>query len=179
MIRTLRFSICCALVGGMLSHRAAAQAAVPDSVRYPCRSVHTFDYWVGTWEATPWNQPKAQPGGTLTNTREYEGCVFVERWEGKGGRGMSLVMYDATKKTWRMFWNDDSNGSTVFDQGLYRDGAMRFTGWTTSPKGDVVMASNVLQNVSADTIRHLFSISRDSGRTWLTLSDGRFARRKE
>src|SRR5262245_119513 len=134
MIRTLKFSICCAFVS-ILAHRAAAQTAVPDSVRYPCRSVHTFDYWVGTWESAPWNQPKVPPGGTLTNTRKYEGCVFVERWESKGGRGMSLVIYDATKKTWRMFWNDDSNGSTVFDKGVYSDGAMRFTGWTTSPKG--------------------------------------------
>ena len=176
--RALRLSWCVMLAAGALASRLHAQAAVPDSVRYPCRNVHTFDYWEGTWDATPWSKPDAPPGGTLHNTREYDGCVFVERWEGKGNRGMSMVIYDATKKTWRMFWNDDANSSNVFDDGVYRDGAMRFTGWALGPRGNLVMASNVLQNVSPDTIRHVFSVSRDSGKTWTVLSDGRFTRRK-
>lgn len=176
MTRHLRFCLVFAITAGVRS--LSAQAAVPDSVRYPCRAVHTFDFWVGTWESTPWDSPNAPPRGTLQNTREYDGCVFVERWEGKGNRGMSMVIYDETRKTWRMFWNDDANGSNVFDEGVYRDGAMRFTGWARGPKGTVIMASNVLQNVSPDVIRHIFSTSDDSGKTWTVRSDGRFARRR-
>ena len=69
----------------------AAQNTVADA-RYPCRAVHTLDFWVGSFDATPWNQPDAAPSGHLHNTREYEGCVIVERWaSAKGSSGMSMA----------------------------------------------------------------------------------------
>jgi hypothetical protein len=150
----------------------------PDDARYPCRAVHTFDFWVGTFDATPWNQPDAQPVGQLHNTREYDGCVIVERWTGKSGSGMSMSFYDVNRGVWRMIWNDDSNQSNDFE-GTYTDGAMRFTGWVLGPGGKRWLASNVLLNVSPDAIRHVYSISEDNGKTWVVKSDGRFVRRKE
>jgi hypothetical protein len=156
---------------------ARAQSAVPDSIRYPCRAVHTFDYWVGTFDATPWNKPDTPSRGQLHNTREYEGCVFIERWVGRSGSGMSMVFYDVIRKVWRMVWNDDSNGSNDLE-GSYHDGAMRFLGWQLDSSGNKEMTSNVLQDVSPGVIRHLFSTSPDSGKTWIVRSDGRFVRRK-
>ncbi|MGH9422619.1 MAG: hypothetical protein ACRD3J_21765 [Thermoanaerobaculia bacterium] len=162
---------------------AVGRAQSADDTRYPCRNVHTFDFWVGTYDAMPWDKPDASSGGQLHNAREYDGCVFVERWtsaDPKGNMGMSMVFYDTTRKTWRMVWNDDANGSTVFDKGEYTDGAMRFTGWKADPrdpKGSLVMVQNVLENVSPGLIRHIFSISPDSGKTWKVLSDGRFVMR--
>ena len=156
--------------------------AQADSARYPCRAVHTFDYWVGTFDAKPWDKPESPSGGTLRNTREYDGCVFVERWssaDANDGSGMSMVFFDTTRRSWRMVWNDDANGSTVFDEGAYKEGAMRFRGWKVDPSGHRVMAMNVLQNVSPGLIRHTFSTSSDSGRTWVVRSDGRFVRRAE
>jgi hypothetical protein len=100
-----------------------------NDARYPCQAVHTFDFSVGTFDATPWNQPTASPAGRLQNTREYEGCVIVERWSGvTGSAGMSMSFYDTNRHAWRMIWNDDSNQSNDFE-GEYRDGAMRFKGW--------------------------------------------------
>lgn len=158
------------------------RAQTADDARYPCRSVHTFDFWVGTFDAMPWDKPDAPSGGQLRNTREYDGCVFVERWtsaDPKGNMGMSIVFYDTTRKTWRMIWNDDTNRSTDFDEGSYSNGAMRFIGWKVDPTGNRAMVSNVLENVSSGLIRHTFSISPDSGKTWKVLSDGRFVKRKE
>ncbi len=163
---------------GFFARPAAAQSAA-DSTRYPCRAVHTFDYWVGTFDAMPWDKPDAPSAGQLNNTREYDGCVFVERWTSPKQNGMSIVFYDVNLKTWRMIWNDDANSSTVFTEGSYHDGAMRFLGWMTGPKGNPVYASNVLENVSPGLIRHVFSTSADSGKTWTVRSDGRFVRRKE
>lgn len=168
------------VVLAFVPHVGRTQTA--ENVRYPCRSVHTFDFWVGTFDAMPWDKPDAPSAGQLRNTREYDGCVFVERWTSanpQGNMGMSIVFYDTTRKTWRMIWNDDTNGSTDFDQGSYTDGAMRFTGWKVDPTGNRVMVSNVLENVSPGLIRHIFSISPDSGKTWKVLSDGRFVKRKE
>ena len=148
-----------------------------DEGRYPCRSVHTFDFWVGDFDATPWNEPNGPVRGHLHNTREYDGCVIVERWEGaSGSRGMSIAFYDVNRHVWRMVWNGDDNQSNDFE-GSYRDGAMRFEGWILDAEGKRVLASNVLQDVSPDTIRHIYSVSADEGKTWVVKSDGRFARR--
>jgi hypothetical protein len=145
--------------------------------RYPCRNVHTFDYWVGTFDATPWDKPGAPSRGELHNSREYEGCVIVERWVSPKSAGMSMSFYDVNRHTWRMVWNDDSNQSNDFE-GSYSDGAMRFQGWVLDSSGKKLLASNVLQNVSPGVIRHIYSISEDNGKTWVIKSDGRFVRRE-
>jgi len=147
-----------------------------DATRYPCRDVHTFDYWVGTFDATPWDQPNTPSRGELHNTREYEGCVIVERWVGRKSTGMSMSFYDVNRHTWRMVWNDDSNQSNDFE-GAYTNGAMRFQGWVLDSNGKRLLASNVLQNVSPGVIRHIYSVSEDNGKTWVVKSDGRFVRR--
>jgi hypothetical protein len=147
--------------------------------RFPCRAVHTFDFWVGTFDATPWDQPTVAPTGQLHNTREYEGCVIVERWNSaKGNAGMSMAFFDTNRQVWRMVWNSDSNQSNDFE-GSYSDGAMRFKGWVLDGEGKRLLASNVLQDVSPDIIRHIYSTSADNGATWVIKSDGRFVRRKE
>jgi hypothetical protein len=150
-----------------------------DASRYPCRAVHTFDFWIGTFDATPWDQPSVPPRGELRNTREYEGCVIVERWtSANGSGGMSMSFYDVNRHVWRMIWNGDDNQSNDFE-GTYRDGAMRFQGWVLGRDGKRLLASNVLQNVSPGVIRHIYSTSADDGKTWVVKSDGRFVRRKE
>lgn len=155
----------------------AVTGAQSDTTRYPCRAVHTFDFWVGDFDAKPWSKPDAPSGGQLHNTREYEGCVIVERWNGRGNAGMSIAFYDVNRKVWRMVWNDDSNSSNDFE-GTYSEGAMRFNGWVLDAQGRKILASNVLQDVSPDVIRHIYSTSADSGKTWVVHSDGRFVRRK-
>ena len=53
----------------------AQMAQTADDARFPCRSVHTFDFWVGEFDATTWDQPTAPPTGQLHNTREYKGVA--------------------------------------------------------------------------------------------------------
>jgi hypothetical protein len=145
--------------------------------RHPCRGVHTFDFWIGDFEARPWNEPDGAPTGRLHNTLEYDGCAIVERWDGisSGIRGMSISFYDTNRRDWRMVWIADDGLSNDFE-GTYSDGAMRFRGWVLDDHGMRVLASNVLQNVSPGTIRHVYSTSADGGKTWDVRSDGRFVR---
>ena len=146
--------------------------------RYPCRNEHTFDFWVGDFD-TGAADPNAPPTGELHNTREYQGCVILERFAAKagGGAGMSMAFYDANRHTWRMIWNDDSNSSNDFE-GSYHDGAMRFEGWVLDAQGNKMLARNVLENVSPDVIRHQYSTSPDNGKTWVMRSNTRFVRKK-
>jgi hypothetical protein len=171
----LASSMLCLTIASAAS--AAPPAKASDDSRYPCRSVHTFDFWVGDFDATPWNQPDAPVGGQLHNTREYDGCVIVERWSGRASAGMSMSFYDVNRHAWRMVWNDDANSSNDFE-GAWRDGAMRFEGWVLDEHGKRLLARNVLEPVSSDVIRHIYSTSADNGKTWNVRSDGRFVRRK-
>lgn len=151
-----------------------------EEARFPCRNVHTFDFWAGDFDASQWRDQSGKSGGQLHNTRDYDGCVFVERWSplpGRGPAGMSFAFYDAIRHVWRFIWNDDGNGSVEFE-GDYRDGAMRFEARVTNPDGTTFLARNVLQSVSPDTIRHTFSMSEDEGKTWTVQADDRFARRR-
>jgi Neuraminidase (sialidase) len=169
------------LICGSLAAASASgeQPAKPDDARYPCRSVHTFDFWVGDFDAKPWNDPASPIRGHLHNTREYEGCVLVERWDGTAGsHGMSMSFYDVHRRAWRMVWDGDDNQSNDFE-GRYENGAMRFEGWVVDASGTRILARNVLENVSPDTIRHVYSTSSDGGKTWDVKSDGRFERRKD
>jgi len=177
-VRRLAFlSACCLIPCARLLAQQQARPAAEDA-RYPCRAVHAFDFWVGDFDATPWNGPATPVRGHLHNTREYEGCVIVERWEGvNDSRGMSMSFYDVNRRVWRMVWNGNDNKSNDFE-GSYHDGAMRFEGWILDADGRRLLASNVLENVSPDTIRHIYSTSSDGGKTWVVRSDGRFIRRK-
>jgi hypothetical protein len=150
--------------------------AIAEAAQYPCRSVHTFDFWVGDFDTSPWSQPGAPPTGRLHNTRAYEGCVIVEEFTSPGSSGMSMAFYDVNRRAWRMVWNDDRNSSNDFE-GEYRDGTMRFHGWVLDSNGRRILATNTLINVAPDTIRHIYAISPDSGKTWNVMSDGRFVRR--
>jgi hypothetical protein len=177
-VRLIAGSLLVCLIAFTPSTSVRAQKT-PDETRYPCRAEHAFDFWVGTFDATPWDQPTARPTGQLHNTREYEGCVIVERWTGTAGSaGMSMSFYDTNRRVWRMVWNDDANQSNDFE-GTYTDGAMRFKGWVLDRTGKRLLASNVLQEVSPGTIRHIYSTSADDGKTWVVRSDGRFVRRKQ
>jgi hypothetical protein len=145
--------------------------------RYPCRGEHTFDFWAGTWDAAPWDHPEVKPTGVLKNTRAYEGCVFIEEFSSGGEPiGMSISFYDINRKVWRMIWDDSRNTSNDFE-GSYHDGAMRFLGWILDDQGRRILAKNVLENISPDTIKHTYAVSPDSGKTWNALGVGRFVRR--
>jgi hypothetical protein len=169
-------SLCLSAIGASPGKPAAKNVA--DRTRYPCREVHTFDFWVGSFDARPWNDPSASIKGRLENTREYEGCVIVENWKAADSSGgMSMSFYDSNRRVWRMVWIGDDGKSDDFE-GSYRDDAMRFEGWVLGGDGKRLLASNVLENVSPDTIRHIYKTSADGGKTWDVKSDGRFVRRK-
>ena len=161
---------------GPASPPARAAARQSD---HPCRDVHTFDFWVGDFDARPWNDPNAPLRGRLHNTLEYDGCAIVERWDGvaSGVKGMSISFYDTNRRAWRMVWIADDGLSNDFE-GTFSGGAMRFRGWVRDEKGKRLLASNVLEDVSPGVIRHIYSTSADGGKTWDVKSDGRFTRRR-
>ena len=77
----------------------------------------------------------------------------------------------------RQVWVADG-GSSLDYTGEFRDGAMRFEGWTQAPNGARVLQKLTFFPIHADTVRQLFETSADSGRTWQPGFDGRYVRRR-
>ncbi len=166
-----------------------ASAAAADSARFPCRYVavrRQFDFWIGTWDVFPWTAPAGAAGasggaaqlGTNIIEPVLRHCALLEQWtDARGGTGQSFNWWDQNLGTWRQLWIADGGGTLDYTQGEFRDGAMRFSGWTRRPDGRRVEQRLTFFHLHADTVRQLFESSLDSGRTWQPGFDGRYIRR--
>jgi hypothetical protein len=163
---------------------AQAPATQPQQPPRPCPTrteARQFDFWLGDWEVTPWQQP---PGPNMrvlgTNRIELllEQCLIMENWStGNGRGGKSMNFWDVNRAKWRQIWVADVGGSLDYE-GEFRDGAMRFEGWTRAPNGGRVLQKLTFFPIHRDTVRQLFETSADSGRTWTPGFDGRYVRRR-
>ncbi|MGH7639040.1 MAG: tetratricopeptide repeat protein [Gemmatimonadaceae bacterium] len=156
------------------------------ALRYPCRTspqTRQFDFWIGDWVVTPFQQPPGPNMQVLGHNRielQLEHCMIVENWTGGGpggGEGKSINFWDTNRSKWRQVWVADG-GSSLDYEGELRDGAMRFEGWTLAPNGARVLQKLTFFPIHLDTVRQLFETSTDSGRTWIAGFDGRYIRRK-
>lgn len=157
-----------------------------NALRFPCRAMpeaRQFDFWIGDWDVTPFQAP-AGPGAPLLGTNRIEAilehCVLMENWLGGGpapSAGKSMNFYDTNRRQWRQVWVADGGGSLDY-VGSFRDGAMRFDGWTLAPNGMRVLQKLTFFPIHRDTVRQLFETSVDSGKTWQPGFDGRYTRRK-
>lgn len=156
------------------------------ALRYPCRTspqARQFDFWIGDWDVTPFQMapgPNLPLMGTNRIEPQLEQCMLVEHWTGGGpggGQGKSINFWDTNRNKWRQIWVADG-GTSLDYEGEFRDGAMRFEGWTLAPNGTRVLQKLTFFHIHRDTVRQLFETSTDSGRTWQPGFDGRYVRRK-
>ena len=151
------------------------------AARYPCpggAQTTQFDFWIGIWNVSPWNAPAAAPAAAGVNDVHpiLEHCVIFENWTGTvGGSGKSFNYFDTNVGKWRQIWVADGGGSLDYT-GEFRDGAMRFDGWTLGTNGQRVLQKLTFTPFGRDTVRQTFESSTDGGKTWTTGFDGRYVR---
>ena len=168
----------------LVAPSSSAQApSPPPQQRYPCRymaEAKQFDFWIGTWDVTPWQVPSPTPQQQMGVNEVHpilEHCVLLENWKGaRGGEGKSFNYYDTNLKKWRQIWMADGGGALDYT-GEFRDGAMRFVGWNLDPQGRRVEQKLTFFAIARDTVRQLFEASPDGGKTWKPTFDGRYVRR--
>ncbi len=136
-----------------------------------------FDFWVGDWDVTG---PDGKPTGQNKVVRVLNGCALEENWTGaQGAHGTSLSIYDAATRRWHQTWVDDSGGLLVLD-GEFRDGKMALIGRRPSQKekGTTITHRITWTPVGADRVRQFWQASSNDGRTWKTVFDGTYVRKK-
>jgi hypothetical protein len=132
-----------------------------------------FDFWVGEWDVTT---PDGKLAGRNSITRELGDCVVHEHWQGAGGmRGESFNMWDRDSRRWHQTWVN-SSGELLLLDGVFQDGSMRLTGDSGPPAKRIT--NRITWTPAADgSVRQLWEISEDGGKTWTTAFDGRYRRR--
>jgi len=133
-----------------------------------------FDFWIGDWEVTA----NGQLAGTNSITQTQAGCILHEHWVGTGGgTGESFNFYDRSTDTWNQLWID-SAGNVLRLAGHYVDGEMRFTGETLRNGNTVLQKLTFFKNPDG-SVRQLWESSRDGGKTWASVFDGLYTKKKD
>ena len=161
--------------------RFTSALAKIEAVRYPCKAMpeaHQFDFWIGEWDVRPWGGGGPPNPGYNDIHPILEHCVLSENWVGGGGSGdgKSYNYWDTNLSKWRQVWMSDGGGPLDYT-GEFRDGAMRFAGWTLDPAGHRLEQKLTFTPFGRDTVRQTFEQSADAGKTWTVTFDGRYVRR--
>ena len=121
-----------------------------------------LDFWPGSWRAR-WEGGE----GTKTITREFDGKVVVERFEGRPSlelTGYSVSVFDAEADLWRQTWVDDQGSYFALTGGSEGD---TFVLRMSAVRGGVpVELRMVFCDIEADSFRWVWERSMDAGATW-------------
>jgi hypothetical protein len=153
---------------------ASASAAPCGAAEY-----RQFDFWAGNWDV---KDPSGQVVGTNRITREYDGCVLQEHWVALGPQkqtGSSFNTYSPPVKRWHQTWVDSTGGFLLLD-GAMADKSMVLTGEMPARKGTGMVQHRIAFTPNANgTVRQLWEVSRDGGRTWAVNFDGTYVRKAD
>lgn len=143
----------------------AAQAADKGC---PDPRAQQFDFWIGTWVVS------TEDGSVVGQSRIepiLDRCVLQETWAGvSGSAGTSLNFFDTTRNKWRQFWVW-REGTTLELEGGLVDGAMVLEG-DSIEKGSPARNRITWTKAPDGSVRQLWELSLDEGKSWKTLFDG-------
>lgn len=152
---------------------------IADRAKRPCMysaEARQFDFWVGDWDVFNTNGQKV---GTNMIQSFSAGCGVMENWTASvgGSDGKSINYYDATTGKWYQHWIGSGGGALRYE-GNFKDGAMRFEGFTVGQDGKKILNKLTFFKLDENTVRQLAETSADDGKTWTTTYDFKYVRKK-
>jgi hypothetical protein len=150
---------------------------------FPCTAdpkAREFDFWVGEWDVY-------QTGthflvGQSVIQIASGGCMILENWTAVGvpHNGKSMNFVDQTSKKWEQIWVGSGGiGANFFINGEYRDSAMRFEFEQPNQQGNKLKGRFTFFNQGPNQVRQLNETSPDGGKTWNTVYDFTYKRKKQ
>lgn len=145
----------------------------------PCRAQahRQFDFWIGDWEVF---QPDGKKAGENRIVSIAAGCALQEFWSGRGGvTGTSLNSFDRTDNKWHQTWVD-SGGERLELTGGREGESMVMASTSPHPqRAGVSIIQKITWTPAGDgSVRQFWQASEDSGKTWTTLFDGKYVRKR-
>ena len=131
-----------------------------------------FDFWVGEWKVTT---PDGKTAGTSSITREEDGCLIHEHWDGSvagGAQGQSLNFYDTHDQQWHQQFVGAA-GNALHLVGSFQGGRMILTGHNQQSGKPAVQRITWSRNADG-SVHQLWQTSLDDGKSWVTSFDGTY-----
>lgn len=170
----LLFILFCAAVG----HASGAQQ--PAQTCADAEGFRKLDFWIGDWDVFAGERRV----GTNRIEKILNGCAILEHWKDtNGSEGKSLFYFVPATGTWKQVWVSDNatRSGGVKEKQLIEelaDGGLRFRGEVAVAGGGSYLDQTTLTRKRDGSVRQLIEISRDGGRTWQVMFDGRYVRTK-
>lgn len=136
-----------------------------------------FDFWVGDWETY-------NPGDTLVGANRIvimqDSCVIQENWTSARGAftGTSYNFYNPQTGKWHQTWIDNQGAPLLLSGGLEDGKMVMYSGKMKNQQGKEYLNRITWTPNPDGTVRQLWEISNDDGKTWSSVFDGEY-RRKE
>jgi hypothetical protein len=165
---------------------AQSNASNANNNAMPCmndKHSREFDFWLGDWDV--FKRGTDQKVGDSKIEIASDGCMILENWVATGpvahnGKSMNYVNPQTGK--WEQLWIGSGginiNNPQKFVNGVYTDGAMRFEFKATDKNGKKQLGRFIFFNEGADQVRQFNEISSDEGKTWTTVYDFTYKRKK-
>lgn len=166
--------VCC--VSAIVFGQATPQAPV-QCEQNP--AYHKLDFWVGEWDVFDFKS--GQRDGANRIEKILKGCAISENWSeaSDGSEGKSLFYVQRASGQWKQVWVEDSGGMKEKSlQDSYTGEGVRFQGEILHKNGGSHLDRTTLIPQSGGRVRQTIEISRDGGKTWETVYDAEYRRRK-
>jgi hypothetical protein len=166
MNRLLRELLAAPVLVPFVALAAPAPCSAPESAQ--------FDFWIGDWDVF---KPDGKQAGTNRIERLY-GCGLHEHWNGGNGKvlGQSFNRWDPDRGVWHQTWVDNQGGLLLLE-GTFRDGAMTLSDGSVPGRKAGAPVNEVRWTQEADgSVRQLWRVTADGGKTWKVVFDGRYMR---
>jgi len=159
---------------------AFAQTSPPTPI--PCDQnpvYHKLDFWLGEWDV--FDIKSGQKDGLNRIEKILKGCAIVENWTEAVDRseGKSVFYVQRATGQWKQVWVEDSGGMKEKSlQDSYTGEGVRFQGEILHKSGGSHLDRTTLIPMNGGRVRQTIEISRDAGKTWETIYDAEYRRRK-
>lgn len=148
--------------------------SVPAQVGAACEAdeARQFDFWAGNWKVSA----NGKVVGHNNISSIQGGCTLLEEYKAASSayEGKSFNYYDETDASWHQVWVDNS-GLRLHLKGGYENGRMVMSGQRTKD-GKVITDRISWHNNDDSTVRQVWDVSEDAGKTWKTVFDGHYER---
>jgi hypothetical protein len=146
----------------------------------PCATAperHRFDFWIGEWNVTTSPKNGAAKGGSSIIQSVSGGCALLENWTSiKGGQGKSLNAYNPLVHEWQQYWIGQDGNVTEFRTSHFDGTSLSFL--TDNGPGPNLIGRLMFTPIDSDLVRQHYESSGDSGKTWTTVYDLYYHRKR-
>lgn len=137
-----------------------------------------FDFWIGEWETYT---PDGSLAGTNSISLLQDSCLILESWRSHGSEytGTSYNFYNRRTGRWQQLWIDNQGGNLQLE-GNFNGTAMVLQSEELPNQDKKLQIDRITWTPNDDgTVRQLWEVSTDKGKTWQVVFDGRYKRKTQ